>query len=77
VIDRSLKKDAKAAKTLLQQMINIIRYRREVRQGIELLGGAHQRVGMGKEEEEEEEDEEEELKKKKKKKSSACKFCIL
>jgi hypothetical protein len=39
VIDRSLKKDAKAAKTLLQQMINIIRYRREVRQGIELLGG--------------------------------------
>jgi len=60
VIDRSLKKDAKAAKTLLQQMINIIRYRREVRQGIELLGGAHQRVGMGKEEEEEEEDEEEE-----------------
>jgi len=41
-------------------MINIIRYRREVRQGIELLGGAHQRVGMGKEEEEEEEDEEEE-----------------
>jgi hypothetical protein len=60
VIDRSLKKDAKAAKTLLQQMINIIRYRREVRLGIELLGGAHQRVGMGKEEEEEEEDEEEE-----------------
>jgi hypothetical protein len=29
----------KAAKTLLQHMINIRRYRREVRLGIELLGG--------------------------------------